>query len=254
MSTSSRHLNWPHCYNVRDLGGLNTVSGGTTQFGRIVRSDLPGQLTTDSRKLMWKYGIRTILDLRTPWQAVAEPSNVSERDDAPCIFTYLNISIETYKPEVSTEIQVAGSRQAVYCIILDNYQDQIRLIMEAIASAQEGGILVHCHGGKDRTGIISALLLGLAGVPHTTIADDYAQSQVCLWPLWEKIVQEAGGIDKADIFLRPDATEEAIQFALDHLDRKYGGIGPYLHDSGLGSTTLDQLRDRLTVAKSDCVS
>ncbi|MEM7134674.1 MAG: tyrosine-protein phosphatase [Chloroflexota bacterium] len=245
MTSNTRQLNWPNCYNVRDLGGLPTTNGDTTQFGRIIRSDIPARLTAEGRKLMWDYGVRTILDLRTPWQAIEEPSNIAQKEDAPRLPTYVNISIETYKPEVSTEIMNAGSRQSIYCIMLDHYPEQIRLIMEAIANAPKGGVLIHCHAGKDRTGTVSALLLGLVGVSNSDICHDYAQSQVCLWPLWEKIIEEAGGIDESNVLLRPDATAEAMQFVLDHLERRYGGITPYLQTTGLTEGTMATLKKRL---------
>lgn len=246
MQMSSRRLEWPHCYNVRDLGGLPTLNGGHTQFGRIVRSDIPTRLSAEGRRMMWDYGVRTILDLRTPWQTVEEPSNVARREDAPRIPSYVNISMETYKPEVSSEISQSGSRQAVYCTILDEYPEQFKLILEAVAWARAGGVLLHCHGGKDRTGMVSALLLGLAGVPNAEICEDYAQSQSCLWPLWEEIVKRAGGLENVDIFLKPDATAEAMQYLLDHLEKKYGGIIPYLQSTGLTESTLSAVKSRLT--------
>lgn len=244
-SQLNRQLTWPDCYNVRDLGGLPIANGHMTQLGRIVRSDIPARLTQEGRRLMWDYGIRTILDLRTPWQTVEEPSNLGQLEDAPNLPTYINISIETYKPEVDTTISKLGSRKEVYCVVLDHYPEQINLIMEAIANAREGGVLVHCHAGKDRTGLVSALLLGLAGVSHADTRDDYAQSQHCLWPLWEKIVEEAGGIDNANPFLRPDATEATMHYVLDHLDQRYGGTVGYLKSAGLSNPTLEQLRQRL---------
>lgn len=243
----TRQLNWPHCYNVRDLGGLPTESGAVTQFGRIIRSDIPARLTAEGRKMMWDYGIRTVLDLRTPWQTVEEPSHVAQLDDAPRFPLYINASIETYKPHVSTEISTAGSRAQVYCITLDHYPEQIKLIMETIANAPKGGILIHCHAGKDRTGMISALLLGLVGVPHTMLCHDYAQSQDCLWPLWEKFLQEADDETEVDIFMRPDATEDVMQYLLNHLQIRYDGIVGYLQSTGLEESTLTKLRHRLMV-------
>ena len=247
MTQKPRQLNWPNCYNVRDLGGLSTTDGGTTQFGRIIRSDMPLRLTNEGRKMMWDYGVRTILDLRTPWQAVKEPSNVAQQVDAPRFPTHINISIETYKPEISTEIIDAGTREAVYCIMLDGYPEQIKLIMEAIATARDGGVLVHCHAGKDRTGVVSALLLGLAGIPHAEICLDYAQSQACLWPLWEEIVEREGGVTDANFFFKPETPVEAMQYVLDHLGRTYGGVLPYLQATGVSEVTVDQVRQRLLV-------
>ena len=74
-------------------------------------------------------------------------------------------------------IQKAKSRGEVYCIILDHYPDAVAEILRAIVNAPPGGIVIHCHAGKDRTGMVSALLLKLVGVPAELIAADYAESQ-----------------------------------------------------------------------------
>jgi protein tyrosine/serine phosphatase len=117
--------------------------------------------------------------------------------------------------------------------------------MRAIADAQSGGVVIHCHAGKDRTGIVSALLLDLADVPAETIAADYAESQARLWPLYEKIIAEAGGEDKVGFWLKPTATEEMMYMMLEHMDTKYSGVEPYLRASGLSSREIDQFKNRL---------
>lgn len=88
----ARHLNWPNCHNVRDLGGLPTQMGTMTRFGVIVRSDIPTRLCEMGMKRLKDYGIQTIVDLREPIEVAQEPS----------IFTadhtrdhYLNCPLET---------------------------------------------------------------------------------------------------------------------------------------------------------------
>jgi len=83
-------------------------------------------------------------------------------------------------------------------------------------------------------------------VPEAEICRDYAQSQICLWPLWEKIVDEVGGLDNADPFMRPDATAEVMQYVLSHLDQKYGGIQNYLASTGITENIMTLIRQRLT--------
>ena len=131
--------------------------------------------------------------------------------------------------------------------MLDHYPDMVATVMQAIANAQPGGVVVHCHSGKDRTGTVAALLLSLAGVAPEVIAADYAESQARLWPLYEKLIAEAGGEDKLDFWLKPTATAGMMHTMLAHLDQKYGGVRGYLVAAGLSDVDLERLYQRLRV-------
>jgi protein-tyrosine phosphatase len=237
--TPRRHLTWPQCYNTRDLGGLPTGDGKETRWQAVVRSDTLSRLTTEGRQALLDYGVRTIIDLRSPREVAEEPSVL--KDNAHNL-TYLNLPLEKYDPHVRALIERAETRGEVYCIILDHYPDAVADVMHAIIEAQAGGIVIHCHAGKDRTGIVSALLLGLAGVPAEIITSDYAESQARLLPLYEKSIAEAGD---DGFWLRPTATEETMSMMLDHLDTRYGGAEKYLWASGLSFKETEQLKDRL---------
>lgn len=245
LEAKIRHLPWDACYNTRDLGGLPTVDGGTTRWGAVIRSDIPSRLTETGRQALLDYGVRTIIDLRGPKEAVEEPSIFTEpsgKEDEP---RYLNLPLERYEAHVSALISKAANRGEVYCIVLDHYPENIATVLRTIADAPPGGVMIHCHAGKDRTGTISALLLRLAGVVDAAIVADYAESQQRLWPIWEKLIAAAGGEEKADFWLKPTATPAMMQIVLDHLDTKYGGVLPYLAFAGLEAEAIERLRDRL---------
>src|SRR5262245_60680302 len=213
-----RHLAWDGCYNARDLGGLPTVDGSQTRWQAIIRSDLVSRLSSQGLQALLAYGVRTIIDLRAPHEVLTQPSAFStptSDSDAP---TYLNLPIEHYYPHVSALISKAESRAEVYCIILDHYCDAVVAIMRAIVNAQEGGVVIHCHSGTDRTGIVAALLLSLAGVPRDAIAADYAESHLRLWPLDRQRIAAAGGEVAVDFWLKPTATAEMMQSMLGHLE------------------------------------
>jgi protein-tyrosine phosphatase len=238
--TPRRHLTWPQCYNTQDLGGLPTGDGNETRWQAVVRSDTLSRLTAEGRRALLGYGVRTIIDLRSPQEVAREPSVLTGSDHDPA---YANLPLEKRHPHVSALIERAETRGEVYCILLDHYPDAVAAIMRAIVEAQRGGIVIHCHSGKDRTGIISALLLGLVDVPAEIVASDYAESQVRLLPLYEKRVIEVG--DEESFWLRPTATEETMYMMLDHVDTRYGGAEKYLWASGLSSKEMEQLRNRL---------
>lgn len=244
-TSATRHLPWEACYNARDLGGLPTLEGGMTRWGAVIRSDIPTRLSETGRQALLDYGVRTIIDLRGAKEALEEPSiytTASDQVDRP---RYFNLPLEDYLPEVGALIRNAASRGEVYCTILDHYPHNVAAVLRAIANAEPGGVLIHCHAGKDRTGTVSALLLRLAGVADELIIADYAESQLRLWPLWEKAIAEAGGEENADFWLKPTATPAMMQRMLDHLDAKYDGVLGYLAFAGLQSEEIGRLRARL---------
>lgn len=246
MSSHPRILDWALCYNVRDLGGLPTVDGCVTRMRAIIRGDLPARLTETGLQRLHEFGICTILDLRKPVQVAEEPSIFMETDGDPTRPTYINISLEDHDAIIDQQISQAGrDRVRVYSLMLDNNQPQIAQIMQAIADAPSGGILIHCNAGKDRTGLISALLLGLVGVPDKIIADDYALSEAALWPLYEQLVAEAGGEAYVGWWLKPVAKPATMLATLTYLRMQYGSISGYLQSCGLTPNTLERVQVRL---------
>jgi protein-tyrosine phosphatase len=245
MNQLLRHLNWDACHNVRDLGGLPTVDGGETRWGSVIRTDLLSRLTEGGRHALIDYGVRTVIDLRSPGQVSEEPSAYTVESARSAGLTYLNLPLEEYYPHVSALISQAQTRAEVYCITLDHYPTNMAAALRAIANAEPGGVVIHCHAGKDRTGVVSGLLLAIAGVHDEQIAADYAESQVRLWPLYEQLIAAAGGEEKVDFWLKPTATAEMMQTMLDHVRNQYGGISDYLRWAGLSEEEVEQLRRRL---------
>ena len=238
-----RHLNWAGGYNIRDLGGLPTNTGAETSFKAIVRSDFTNRLNTDGEQALWDYGIRTIIDVRSFREAEQYPSNFQQSKKFN--LTYFNLPIEKYYPHVGKLINKAETRGEVYCIILDHYPDAIATVLRTIIQARPGGVLIHCHAGKDRTGIISALCLSLAGVPKALVAADYAESQTRLKPLYDELVQKVGGEENLGFWSKPTVTEEMMMLVLNHLEAKYDGVEKYLLSAGLASKEIKQLQDLL---------
>lgn len=237
-----RHLAWQQCYNTRDLGGLPTRDGKETRWKTVIRSDILSRLTDDGQRALLDYGVKTIIDLRSPQEVAKEPSFIIKSHDHH--LDYLNLPLEKYYPHVSALINQAKTRGEVYCIILDHYPDAVVEIVRAMVKAKPGGIIVHCHAGKDRTGIVSALLLSLMGVPTEIISADYAESQERLWPLCENLA-ETKEKDDMDFWARPTATKEMMNMMLEHVDTQHGGAEKYLRASGLLSEEIDQLKSRL---------
>lgn len=240
---AARDLDWPNCYNVRDLGGLPTRNKQTTQWRAVVRGDILNRLTPAGEQALREYGIRTVIDLRGADEVADEPSLAAMNSRAD--ISYVNLPLEGYDPQVSALISQAASRPEVYCLVLDHYRARVAAVVQAIADAEPGGVLIHCHAGKDRTGMIAALLLRLVDVPADVIAADYAHSQARLWPLYAQLVRDAGGEEQVGWWLKPIATPEMMHTMLAYLDAQHGGVEEYLITSGVKATTLRRLRRRL---------
>jgi hypothetical protein len=141
----------------------------------------------------------------------------------------------------------AKSRAEVYTIFLESYPASIAQIMRTFIAAPEGGVVFHCHAGKDRTGTIAALLLDLVGVAHDQIAEDYALSQHYL-PTQPWVGPLSDGVDPANGFwYQPTATAAVAWQMLTWIGNNYGGSAAHLSACGLSSSKIAALHARISV-------
>lgn len=241
----SRHLEWEGCLNARDLGGLPTLDGGTTRWQSVIRADYPGTLTAAGLEAMLDYGVRTLIDIRSPQEAAAECYDWAEASGC----RRLHLPIEKYYPHVGVLIRQATSLVETYCIMVDAYPDCVAAILGAVAEAPPGGVLIHCLSGKDRTGTIVALLLSIAGVPAEVIAADYSLSQARLWPEYEERMQQRPPEEPETLWTKPLADPAAMYKLLDHLAVHYGSVQAYLVQAGLSADQVLQIRRRLVLGQ-----
>ncbi len=232
--------------NARDLGGLPTRSGATIRHGALVRSESPEYLTETGERALVAHGIRTIVDLRLPDEAARSPYFFLGRQNHG--IRYVNLSLlnpdpSAWGPPTATLPPLAQDYQDM----LDRSGAQVGAIMRSIANAEEGGILVHCAAGKDRTGLVVALLLDLAGVPRDVIAADYALSSENLRERQQAWVEEAPAerAEREAMILRGTTLPEVMLDVLAYLDARYGGTEGYLRACGCGHEHVARIRARL---------
>jgi protein-tyrosine phosphatase len=238
----TRRLAWEGCLNARDLGGYPAAGGGQTRWGAVVRSDSPAALTEAGRAALAEYGVRAIIDLRLAGELADHPNPFAEPSDHGIAYT--NVSIidpaAGFPPDTVTLAEN-------YLWMLDRFAPQVAEAMTAIAGAPDGAVLIHCAAGKDRTGLISALLLGLVGVPAETIAADYALTAECLAPRDREWLENGPGerAEREALAARYAPTAEVMLEVLDRLADRYGGVEQYLTAAGVAPADLDRLRARL---------
>jgi len=245
---STRDLVWDGCINVRDLGGLPTADGGRTRDGSIIRADSVGLLSRDGWEAVAEAGVTRIIDLRQEIEAVDDPPRELAIDvvDVP-IFEDLNdedwTTVEALAAGASSN---AESQRLVYLHFLERARHRFVAAVAAVGEAPDGAVVVHCHGGKDRTGIVVALLLRLAGVPIDEIAADYALSGERLRPRHERWFASAESEEERARIERIAATPvESMHAVLETIDEQYGGVERYLLEGGLPPDVLEAARRRL---------
>jgi protein-tyrosine phosphatase len=251
------HLRWDNCYNIRDLGGHATADGGQTRWRAIVRADNLGRLTPGGRAALLDYGVRTIVDLRRAGELAIAPSPFATLTEPASTLTYLNLPLGVGASDEGRAAVLAVARgdrpslQELFCVVLDNYWRGIASVMGAIATAPQGAVLFHCQIGKDRTGLIAALLLALAGVPYEAIADEYALSGRCLQPYVEERLSQVPNLEKRERLARLYmAAPETMLGILGYLDRRHGGVESYLLAAGVAADHLERIRERIVIAET----
>jgi hypothetical protein len=261
-----RRLDWEALRNARDLGGLR-LARGVTKTGAVVRSDTLRQLTPTGWEALVGYGVRTVVDLRFQIEIDADqpldagPSGLSRplplkganggsrpvevRTVPVSLLGEPDRALGAHFDSISrAQPDEASSTRAVYLAMLELFPERIARAVVAVAEASRiGAVLVHCHAGKDRTGLVVALLLSIAGVEPQVIADDYALSGPNLASALAVWV-EAGEDDEEREHRRRVALapKQAMLDVLTELDHQWGGAAGYLLEAGASESVLERIR------------
>jgi protein tyrosine/serine phosphatase len=232
-------LTWSGCRNVRDVGGLPTSDGRAVRDRTLVRSDCLDRLDDDGRAALTSYGVSRVIDLRSDFELDGTPHPLAE--DA----SYARIPWIDPQRDVERDPDGEPDLAGRYRDSLDRNTRQVAAVVRAFVEAPSGPVLVHCHAGKDRTGMLVALLLDLVGVDRGVIAEDYAQSEGFLG-IRDRIAALETDQERheAETFWR--TLPETIAATLKHLDAEYGSSEDYLRDGcGLTAEEIQAVRDRL---------
>ncbi len=242
-----RHIPLAGAYNFRDLGGYRTRSGGFTKWGRVLRADSPHRLTRQDVHSLLDQGLGTVIDLRSANELDGAPNPFASHSQ----ITYRNIGLfEHLAPETMRNDQVQDSGNPVldfYITTLATRQTAIRDVLDAIADAREGAVLFHCTAGKDRTGLIAALLLGLADVEEREIVSDYAQTKPLIAGLVQEFLELAkqNGTDLVSYRKLLECTPETMRDVMDHIRHRYCSVARYIDEIGLNSPNQTALKEKL---------
>jgi protein-tyrosine phosphatase len=233
-----RSPHFPNLLNVRDLGGHPTTDGAVTRWRSLLRADDLAQLTAPGIQALADYGVATILDLRWPEEAERHPSPVAAA--LPRV-RYERIPLLTNTEDEWRLRSRDVSKELWKCMVLERARLELRQVLAFIAAASPEPLLFHCVAGKDRTGLIAALLLALAEVTPEAIAGDYAMSSD---ELLEGYLSRYPDIEPSRILAALHCPEEGAHNMLRFLAAA-GGVRSYLAQLGLTPREIGQLRARL---------
>ena len=235
-------------YNVRDLGGYETEDGRQTRWGALFRAADIHALSPSDQSTLIDAGVRIVIDLR----------GSQELTEAPSVFS--NLSGVQYRPHNMTGDALINSWGTVpvpadssirlstmYSTVLDERGDMVKSILETVSQPGALPAVFHCTAGKDRTGVLAALLLGIAGVPPERIVEDYALSARFLYGS-STVPPDGSGANEFPPFADYQAMwcpPAAMGITLDHLESKYGGIVAYAKSVGVDAATLSRVREAL---------
>jgi protein-tyrosine phosphatase len=216
----------------------------------VIRSDNVASLTPEGRQAMIEYGVKTVIDLRAaselkgspgpPFSDFQSTSPVSKSADNNIPVLHLALVDD----ETAAVLNAAREMPDRYRLMLDRRPAAIGAIFNAIAEAG-GPVLFHCFAGKDRTGLVAAMLLSLAGVEPDAIGADYAETDVQLAERYEEWLAKATPERLESMRSELRCPPEWMLSTLAYVVQRWGSVEAYLQAAGVSPANIDLLHAKL---------
>ena len=216
-------------HNVRDIGGYKIDQNHITKWRKFIRSDGLENLTKNDIEKLLDYGLKIDIDLRSKQEYDIWKDKLIDVED----ISYF--SVELLKDLEITSKTLGG----LYVDTLESCKKEIYDVFKIILANLDKTILFHCSAGKDRTGMIAAILLMIAGVSHKDIVDDYAVTRENLAQIIDKFSYEND--ENLKNYLGSE-TEHMEKF-LNYIEKKYGKIEVYLESIGINKEEIYILKE-----------
>ncbi len=222
------------------MGGYSTIDGQKTQWRRFVRSGDMDQMSLADQQRLLGHGVSTVIDLRMEKEIVVAPNVFADSGSVDfVVHDFWGRRFDHYRSR-RKGVPAAVKLADLYCSGLEESGFVMRDIMQTIAAA-EPGVAFHCRSGKDRTGLVAALLLSLAGVPTEMICADFAlTAELLKSPEADKQIDP----NQPGYYLR-GCEPETMALTLGFLQQEYGGVPGYLRQQGVSASELVQIQSRL---------
>lgn len=225
-----KRYNLENIINCRDLGGYPSEYG-ITQFGRFVRGGTVARPTDGDIEKLKELGVATVIDLRGEFETKNQPNDMERLTDN---VTYLSL----YEFNVAEARNSLSPLSRVYIHIAENYKESILAALKAIAAAPDGTILYHCFLGKDRTGILSMLLLSIAGVCEDDIVADYQITHTYIEAYLKSHADSLWETDPQNHLSLPQTMRELMVY----INQEYGSVLDYIRSLGVTNDEIEAIR------------
>lgn len=233
-------------FNFRDLGGYPAADGRRTRWRRLFRADGLNRLRSHEADQVRALAIRTVVDLRTPGEIGSHgrfPPGVADVE-------YHQLPLFDVQPDWAgfREPDAPGFLADRYVEMLETGRASVAAALVLLGRAESYPLVFHCAAGKDRTGILAAVVLGLVGVPNEVIVEDYALSHVATQRMFAWVEANGRAVERgyavppsSVIAAMPDTM---VRF-LAHLDRTHGGPHGLVEDLGVEPAVVEAIRANL---------
>jgi protein-tyrosine phosphatase len=250
LYVAERILPMTGTYNFRDIGGYRTQEGLYTRWGALYRSSHLGEITESDASLIHDLNIRLICDMRSELEVLAMPNRIlagAQQHNTPILLSQneaFNRNTLIHRMDDLESLLLEAYTE----IMLDQYAKSFGEILHTLAEPGVLPAVIHCTAGKDRTGLLTMLLLGALGVPEATIIADYSQTNLFYQALKHSISTLAKrlavvGLSMDHVTPLLVANPRMMSNILAYIKDKYGGIMAYLRGpAGLSEATISALR------------
>lgn len=240
MTKEDRLLPLNSLRNTRELGGYETQEGSYTKTHCYIRGATPAFLNEEDAKYLYDYGVRVIIDLRGQNEIEKAPNPLKDYKDIQ--YYHVDVFGDRNASLVPSNASFKDMGE-LYCIMLDYLKPNIKKVFDLFLENLDSTILFHCSAGKDRTGVISALLLDLVGCHPYDIVKDYSESYENNREIYDELLKLT--TKENEHFLSSDPLY--MLKMMDHLSENYGSSRAYLLNIGLTEDDIDDLIYHFTI-------
>jgi protein-tyrosine phosphatase len=248
-------------WNFRDAGGLPTVTGGRVKRGVLFRSDALHRVTPAGSARLRSLGLRTVCDLRMPNE------RQGRRDRLPADWGIRRSHLPLYPIPgmdptrlerawgfLSGKFKIADVEAVVaesYRHIIRDQGPQLGRVLALVSDRQNVPVLVHCQGGKDRTGLVVAIVHLLLDVSQEQAIDDYLLTNQLVEKNKKQLMRLLRWItlfrlSPAELQPVLEARREHLEGALNWIVQRHGSLQRYLTEAAeLPETVIASLRSTL---------
>lgn len=244
MLSGPRLLPLAGAFNFRDLGGYPTREGGTTRWGQIFRSDTLHELTDGDLELLRNLGLSLTIDLRSAAEVQLTGRGLMGAEP----IAYLHLSVLQDVPSTNEGPSSLASLDLsdLYLRWLDTGRPALVQALKAMGSPSNYPLVFHCAAGKDRTGVLAALVLAVLGVERHVIVEDYVLTASRLHLIRSRQRQNHETAKRmAEAPQLFDVEAATMERFLDGLYERYGGAGEWARAAGVPAKALNTMCERL---------